>query len=131
MELVSLSLSFVKQNVITIIIFQGTEAYQRQCSISLVMLSPHPTVAGIQFTCNRRYLHYNSPVHHPVLPVFVELMPSAAKRLGGGESSGHPAANSLTSRKLLLHNEHSYQHPVASQTAQTDPHIPAGQRTQY
>jgi hypothetical protein len=34
---------------IIMIMFQRTEAYQGQCSISLVMLSHHSPVAGIQF----------------------------------------------------------------------------------
>jgi hypothetical protein len=53
-------------------------------------------------------------------------MPFAAERLGGGGSSGHPVANSLTSHMLLPHSEHSYQHPAVSQTAQTAPHTPVG-----
>jgi hypothetical protein len=112
------------------------------CLQSFYLTSNTVCFAGVFFYCSlvsasspvtlsqrfdfTRYLRYSSPARPPVLPVCVVLMPFAAERLGGDGNSGHPVANFLTSRMLLPHSEHSYQHPVVSRTAQRAPHIPAG-----
>jgi hypothetical protein len=109
---------------LSIVLQHVSQKYFDTCRWSPSTVTPFCMVAILSANA-ASYLHYSSHVHRPILPVCEVPMPSEAEQLGGVVSSGHLTANFLTNHRLLLHSEHSCQHPVVSQTALTVPHIPA------